>query len=56
METWNYLEYAAWGLSALFGLHMLVDWLKTDSTYSEDVLTSSREGELEAMTEESHKG
>ncbi len=54
MELWNYLEYAAWGLSALFGLLMLVDWLKTDSTYSEDVLTSSREGELEAMAEE-HK-
>jgi len=55
MQTWNLLEYAAWGLSALFGLYMLVDWLKVDSTYSEDVLTSSREGELEAMTEETHK-
>lgn len=52
METWNYLEYAAWALSAAFGLHMLIDWLKTDSSYSEDVLTSSREGELEAMAEE----
>ena len=56
MQTWNYIEYAAWGLSALFGLHMLYDWLTTDSRYSEDFLTSSREGELEAMTEESHKG
>ena len=55
MGLWNYLEYAAWALSALFGLYMVVDWLKTDSNYSEDVLTSSREGELEAMTEE-HKG
>ena len=52
MDLWNWLEYGAWGLSALFGLHMLVDWLTTDSSYSEDVLTSSREGELEAMTEE----
>ena len=51
MQTWNYLEYAAWGLSALFGLAMLVDWFRTDTTYSEDVLTSSREGELEAMAE-----
>ena len=33
---------------------MVIDWLNTDTTYSEDVLTSSREGELEAMTEE-HK-
>ena len=48
------IEYGAWALSALLGLHMLVDWLKTDSTYSEEVLTSSREGELEAMTEQ-HK-
>ena len=55
MHLWNYLEYRAWALSALFGLYMVVDWLKTDSRYSEDVLTSSREGELEAMTEE-HKG
>lgn len=31
---------------------ILIDWLTTDSRYSEDVLTSSREGELEAMAEE----
>jgi hypothetical protein len=54
METWQILEYAAWGISALLGLYMVADWLKTDTTYSEDVLTSSREGELEAMTEK-HK-
>jgi hypothetical protein len=54
MDIWNYAEYAAWALSAAFGLYMVVDWLKTDASYSEDVLTSSREGELEAMTEE-HK-
>jgi len=52
MQTWNYLEYIAWALSAGFGLYMLIDWFRTDTTYSEDVLTSSREGELEAMTEE----
>ncbi|MEY4305923.1 MAG: hypothetical protein RIT52_2098 [Pseudomonadota bacterium] len=56
METWNYVEYAAWALSVLLGLYMVVDWFTIDTTYSEDVLTSSREGELEAMTEESHKG
>jgi hypothetical protein len=52
MGIWNYAEYVAWALSILFGLYMVVDWLKTDTTYPEDVLTSSREGELEAMTEE----
>ncbi len=54
MATWNLIEYAAWALSALFGLLIVIDWIKTDSSYSEEVLTSSREGELEAMTEE-HK-
>ena len=52
MATWNLIEYGAWALSALFGLLIVVDWIKTDSSYSEEVLTSSREGELEAMTEE----
>lgn len=54
MDIWNILEYAAWCLSAGFGLIIVVDWIKTDSAYSDDVLMSSREGELEAMTEE-HK-
>ena len=52
METWNLIEYGAWALSALFGLLIIADWIKTDSTYSEEMLTSSREGELEAMSEE----
>ena len=52
MDIWTLLEYAAWALSALFAVLIVMDWIRTDSTYSEDVLTSSREGELEAMTEE----
>ena len=52
MATWNLIEYAAWALSALFGLLIIIDWIKTDNSYSEEVLTSSREGELEAMSEE----
>ena len=52
MATWNLIEYGAWALSALFGLLIVVDWIKTDTTYSEDMLTSSREGELEAMSED----
>ena len=51
MEFWNLLEYAAWILSAIFGLYIIVDWFKVDSTYSEEALTSSREGEIDAMTE-----
>ena len=29
-----------------------IDWFKTDTTYTEELLTSSREGELEAVAEE----
>lgn len=47
MNAFQMLEYAAWGLSALLGLWMLFDLFKTDSTYSEDLLMSSREGEIE---------
>ncbi len=56
MDLWNWLEYGAWGLSALLGLHMVFDWLRTDSTYSEEVLTSSREGEIEALAEQHKAG
>ncbi len=52
MSFWNYMEYGAWALSAIFAVYIVVDWLRTDATYSEEVLTSSREGELEAITEE----
>jgi hypothetical protein len=54
MELWNWIEYAAWALSALFGILIIADWIKTDRTYSEDVLTSSQEGEIEALSEK-HK-
>ena len=52
MAVWNILEYAAWAISAGLGLLIIIDWIKTDSSYSEEVLTSSQEGELEAMTEQ----
>lgn len=47
LNAFQMLEYAAWGLSALFGLWMVVDLVRTNSTYSEDVLLSSKEGEIE---------
>lgn len=52
MDLWTIAEYAAWGLSIIFGLYVVIDWIRTDRTYSEEELMSSREGELEAMTEE----
>ena len=51
MSFWNYMEYAAWILSVIFGLYILIDWFRIDSTYSEETLTSSREGEIEALAE-----
>ena len=52
MDLWTILEFVAWALSAVFAVLIVMDWIRTDSAYSEEVLTSSREGELEAMTEE----
>jgi hypothetical protein len=49
---WITLSYASWIVSAVLVLWMLYDWFKIDTTYSEAVLTSSREGELEAVAEE----
>lgn len=51
MSFWTILEYVAWALSAAFGLYIVIDWLRTDAAYPEEMLTSSREGEIEAMTE-----
>ena len=52
MDIWTFLEYAAWALSALFAVLIVIDWIRIDSNYDEEVLTSSREGEIEALTEE----
>lgn len=51
---WMTLVNIGWALSAALVLWMVYDWFKTDTTYSEGVLTSSREGEIEAASEK-HK-
>jgi hypothetical protein len=51
---WMTIANIGWAVSALVGAWLLYDWFKTDTTYSEAELTSSREGEIEAMTEQ-HK-
>jgi hypothetical protein len=58
MTDFTLVEYAAWGISALLGLWMLFDMFKTDSKYSNDVLLSSREGEIEdtLVIDPSHQG
>ena len=51
---WHMLSNAAWVIGAALILWMLWGWWKTDTTHSEDMLTSSREGEIEAVSEK-HK-
>jgi multisubunit Na+/H+ antiporter MnhC subunit len=48
---WLTVINIGWAVSAVLALWMLYDWYKVDSTYSEDTLTSSREGEIEAVAE-----
>ena len=51
---WINFSYFCWIISAALVAWMLYDWYKTDTTYSEETLTSSREGEIEAVSEK-HK-
>ena len=51
MDIWTILEYAAWALSFVFGALMLYDMVRIDTSYDNDLLTSSREGEIEAASE-----
>ena len=56
MDLWNYLEYGAWALSAYFCVRMLSDLIRIDLTYDNELLTSSREGELETEAAEAAEG
>ena len=58
LNNFQLLEYGAWALSLIFGLYMLLDMLKTNITYSEDLLISSREGEIEdaLVIDPTHQG
>jgi hypothetical protein len=51
---WMTIANIGWAVAALMAAYMLYDWYMTDSKYTEAELTSSREGEIEAMTEK-HK-
>ncbi len=58
MNSFQLLEYAAWALSAILGLWMLFDMIKTNRTYDEDLLTSSKEGEIDdtLVIDPTHQG
>lgn len=51
---WNVIALAAWVVSAALVIWMVYDWVRTDRSHSEGDLTSSREGEIEAISEK-HK-
>ena len=58
MNSFQLLEYAAWALSAILGLWMLFDMIKTNRAYDEDLLTSSKEGEIDdtLVIDPTHQG
>ena len=58
MNSFQLLEYVAWALSAILGLWMLFDMIKTNRTYTEDILTSSKEGEIDdtLVIDPTHQG
>ena len=58
MNSFQLLEYVAWAISAILGLWMLFDMIKTNRTYTEDLLTSSKEGEIDdtLVIDPTHQG
>jgi heme exporter protein D len=44
---WFAMEWGAYGISAILILWMVIDMIRTNTAYSEDVLQSSREGEID---------
>ncbi|WP_045835322.1 hypothetical protein [Hyphomicrobium sp. 99] len=58
MNNFEIIEYAAWAISAVLGLWMLFDMIKTNLAYDEDLLTSSKEGEIDdaLVIDPTHQG
>lgn len=58
MNLFSFLEIAAWVISAVLGLWLLYDLFKTNTSFSEAVLMSSREGEIEdeLIIDPTHRG
>jgi hypothetical protein len=58
MNSFQLLEYVAWAISILLGLWMVIDLIKTNRAYSEELLLSSREGEIDdsLVIDPTHQG
>ena len=51
MDIWNIATYAAWIISILLLVWMLIDAFSVSQQYDEEFLMSSREGAEELTTE-----
>jgi len=58
MNSFQFLEYVAWAISILLGLWMVIDLIRTNRAYSEELLLSSREGEIDdsLVIDPTHQG
>jgi hypothetical protein len=56
MNIWQISEWAAWIVSALLLLWMVVDAYRTGQNYSEETLMSSREGVDDLFGDDHKKG
>jgi hypothetical protein len=58
MNSFQILEYVAWAISIFIGLWMVIDLIRTNRTYSEDLLLSSREGDIDdsLVIDPTHQG
>ena len=55
MNVWQILEWAAWALSALMLLWMVIDAWRVGQQFSEETLLSSKEG-VDELFGTDHKG
>jgi hypothetical protein len=58
MIVFKVLEIASWAVSFILAVWMIVNLLRTNARYSEEVLMSSREGEIEdeLIIDPTHRG
>jgi hypothetical protein len=58
MNSFQILEYAAWAISILLGVWMVVDLIRTNRAYSEELLLSSQEGDIDdaLVIDPTHQG
>lgn len=56
MDFWDILTYAAWVISAGLLLWMLMDAIRINREYDEDLLISSREGADELLEADEKEG